>query len=296
MTDANAAKPDKNYQDIKDKRKFRKEDNPNNNFLSEIKKIKRKPLTYIDDYSRRDLINDKLNDLNSFLIEKHVDKHRLNRKIDEYLVHHEKKLADSLQQKQIHYEKELKKKNKVVDEFKRKFITNLNDPSFNLEDEENTTKDVELNEKSSFLRIQKSPSSEHIMENYNTFKYFKENLVDNENDRSSISQNRDPVKFEEKRVPEISVKNSPKFQKFKNFITNNDANKILNVVKNSSSKKQTNIFEKSKKNLRKKFLNKELPVIVNKSKKVEDPKGKNLMYNLNLNTNPNDSIELYDKI
>jgi hypothetical protein len=39
-----------------------------------------------------------------------------------------------------------------------------------------------------------------------------------------------------------------------------------------------------------------LPIIVNKNKKLDDAKNKNLMYNLNLNTNPNDSIELYDKI
>ena len=30
--------------------------------------------------------------------------------------------------------------------------------------------------------------------------------------------------------------------------------------------------------------------------KIQDNKGKNMMYNLDLNTNPNESIEYYDKI
>jgi len=176
-------KADRNFQEkIKEKKRFNKKDeNPNNNFLTEIKKIKRKPNTFVDDYSKRDQINNKLSHLNEFLVEKNVDKTKLNRRIDEYLVVQEKKIAEETCQNKINYEKELKKKNKVADDFKKRFINNLNDPSFNLEDEENSTKDLEMVEKSTTLRVQNS--SEDVEDNYNVFKTYKDGLIEREKEK-----------------------------------------------------------------------------------------------------------------
>jgi len=171
--------------------------------------------------------------LNEFLVEKNVDKTKLNRRIDEYLVVQEKKIAEETCQNKINYEKELKKKNKVADDFKKRFINNLNDPSFNLEDEENSTKDLEMVEKSTTLRVQNS--SEDVEDNYNVFKTYKDGLIEREKEKSNTSINIETeFKKSHEYYKDFQVKNSPKFSNFKNFIDKNDTKSILSIIKDQS--------------------------------------------------------------
>lgn len=190
-------------------------------------------------------MNEKLSDLNSYLIEKNQDKSRLNHRIDEYLVNQERKLAVSLQQNHQNFEQEMKRKNRVADNFKKRFINNLHDPSFDLDEEDLSTKDLELVEKSSFIRVQ--ATSQNLEENYNEFKNFKESLLDKEKEKSNSFIIIDEEKQSEKELrTEFKVKNSSKFQKFTNFINNNDTQKILRVIKDTSSmSKNANIFDRS---------------------------------------------------
>ena len=118
-------------------------------------------------------------------MEKNAKKTKINNRIDEYLIIQERKLAESLIQNQVNFDLEMKKKNRVADNFMKRFITNLNDPSFNLDDADVSTKDLELVEKSSFIRVQNSPTLESLEANYNSFKNFKENVLDKENDKSN---------------------------------------------------------------------------------------------------------------
>jgi hypothetical protein len=129
----------------------------------------------------------------------------------------------------------------------KRFITNLNDPSFNLDDADVSTKDLELVEKSSFMRVQNSPTLESLEANYNSFKNFKENVLDKENDKSNSTLNIEVEKKVEKvPVVEPKVKNPQNFEKFSSFIYNNDTNKILAVIKdNSTISKNSNIFDRS---------------------------------------------------
>lgn len=180
-------------------------------------------------------------------MEKNAKKTKINNRIDEYLIIQERKLAESLIQNQVNFDLEMKKKNRVVDNFMKRFITNLNDPSFNLDDADVSTKDLELVEKSSFMRVQNSPTLESLEANYNSFKNFKENVLDKENDKSNSTLNIEVEKKVEK-VPivEPKVKNPQNFEKFSSFIYNNDTNKILAVIKdNSTISKNSNIFDRS---------------------------------------------------
>ena len=177
-----------------------------------------------------------------------MDKKNLNNKIDEFLVMQEMKLAEITNQNKLNYESDLKQKNYIADKFKKRFLNNLLDPNYNLEEEDTSAKDLDLMEKSSFLRIQNTVSQEYVEANYNTFKIFKDSLEDREKDRSNISTNNDYEKkkdFNEKN--EFLIVGSPKFQNFSNFINNNDTKTILNVIKdNSSVGKNTNFFERGK--------------------------------------------------
>ena len=180
-------------------------------------------------------------------MEKNVKKTKINNRIDEYLIIQERKLAESLIQNQVNFDLEMKKKNRVADNFMKRFITNLNDPSFNLDDADVSTKDLELVEKSSFIRVQNSPTLESLEANYNSFKNFKENVLDKENDKSNSTLNIEVEKKVEK-VPivEPKVKNPQNFEKFSSFIYNNDTNKILAMIKdNSTISKNSNIFDRS---------------------------------------------------
>ena len=180
-------------------------------------------------------------------MEKNVKKTKINNRIDEYLIIQERKLAESLIQNQVNFDLEMKKKNRVADNFMKRFITNLNDPSFNLDDADVSTKDLELVEKSSFMRVQNSPTLESLEANYNSFKNFKENVLDKENDKSNSTLNIEVEKKVEK-VPivEPKVKNPQNFEKFSSFIYNNDTNKILAMIKdNSTISKNSNIFDRS---------------------------------------------------
>ena len=152
-------------------------------------------------------------------MEKNVKKTKINNRIDEYLIIQERKLAESLIQNQVNFDLEMKKKNRVADNFMKRFITNLNDPSFNLDDADVSTKDLELVEKSSFIRVQNSPTLESLEANYNSFKNFKENVLDKENDKSNSTLNIEVEKKVEK-VPivEPKVKNPQNFEKFSSFI------------------------------------------------------------------------------
>ena len=180
-------------------------------------------------------------------MEKNAKKTKINNRIDEYLIIQERKLAESLIQNQVNFDLEMKKKNRVADNFMKRFITNLNDPSFNLDDADVSTKDLELVEKSSFIRVQNSPTLESLEANYNSFKNFKENVLDKENDKSNSTLNIEVEKKVEK-VPivEPKVKNPQNFEKFSSFIYNNDTNKILAMIKdNSTISKNSNIFDRS---------------------------------------------------
>ena len=180
-------------------------------------------------------------------MEKNVKKTKINNRIDEYLIIQERKLAESLIQNQVNFDLEMKKKNRVADNFMKRFITNLNDPSFNLDDADVSTKDLELVEKSSFIRVQNSPTLESLEANYNSFKNFKENVLDKENDKSNSTLNiEDEKKVEKVPIVEPKVKNPQNFEKFSSFIYNNDTNKILAMIKdNSTISKNSNIFDRS---------------------------------------------------
>ncbi len=218
----------------------------NSNFLTEIKKIKRKPLTYIDDYSKRDFLNEKLMELNKYLSARNIDRKKLNRKIDDFLLVQEKKVVEDAQQLKTDIEKVNKKKNEANEKFRRKFVNNLYDPSFNLEVEDGSTRDLELFEKSSIKRVINSPSDENVLANYNDFKHFRENIQDKEKDKSNSSIVLETDKKKDNEVKqEMTVKNSPKFQNFSNFIFNNDTSRILNLIKDSNSvNKNPNIYDK----------------------------------------------------
>lgn len=162
----------------------------------------------------------------------------------------ERKLVEEKEKRKKNFEKDIKTKNKVADDFKRKFINNLHDPSFRLEEEDNSTKDLDLFEKSSIERVIISPSQENILANYNDFKNFQANIEDKEKDKSNTSINYETEKKKEIEIkPEFTFKNSPKFQSFSNFIYNNDYSKIINTIKDTSCfDKNTNIFERSMQN------------------------------------------------
>lgn len=246
-------------------------------------------------------MNERLMELNKYLPERNIDRKRLNMKIDDYLLIQEKKISKEAQQLRVIIEKENDKKNRMFEDFRKRFINNLNDPSFKIDEEVSSTRDIDLFEKSSIKRILNSPSEENTIAYYKDFNHFRENIQDKERDKSNTSIILETEKKKENDIkPELTIKNSPKFQNFSSFIFNNDSSRILNVIKDSSNlNKKPNIYDKLKSNtlgIIILYIILELPIILSKNKKVEGSRGKNHMYNLNLNTNSNESIELYDKI
>jgi len=197
-------------------------------------------------FGNEENINEKLMELNKYLSARNIDRKKLNRKIDEYLLVQEKQVVEDAQQLKVDIEKVNKKNNKANDNFKKKFVNNLYDPSFNIEVEDSSTRDLDLFEKSSIKRVIISPSDENVLANYNNFKNFKENIEDKEKDKSNNSLIIETDKNKDNEMKqEMVVKNSPKFQNFSNFIFNNDTTRILNLIKDSNSvNKNPNIYEK----------------------------------------------------